>query len=137
MPALKPSSAVSSPLVPRVKVWLEVDGDYVFGWGICEILSSVAEHGSIKDAAAALGKSYRYVWGRVKEAEQALDTPLVECRVGGHADGRSELSELARALVSDFREFRERVTSVASQEFNGRFAELHRLAKPAGKRRSK
>lgn len=22
------------PLLPRVKVWLEIDGDYVFAWGI-------------------------------------------------------------------------------------------------------
>ena len=45
--------------LPRVKVWLEIDGKYVFGWGICEILQAVREPGSIKDAAAQLGKSYR------------------------------------------------------------------------------
>jgi hypothetical protein len=38
-------------LEPRVKVWLETDGDYAFGLGICEILQAVDRAGSIKLAA--------------------------------------------------------------------------------------
>ena len=68
----------TQPFLPRVKVWLEIDGKYVFGWGICEILQAVRESGSIKDAAAQLGKSDRYVWCRVKDAESSLGEPLVE-----------------------------------------------------------
>ncbi len=44
----------TQPLLPRVKVWLEIDGEYVFGWGICEILEAVRQAGSIKNAAARL-----------------------------------------------------------------------------------
>ena len=39
----------------RVKVWLEAKGDYVFGLGIGNILKAVAQEGSIKGAAAAVG----------------------------------------------------------------------------------
>jgi molybdenum-dependent DNA-binding transcriptional regulator ModE len=60
-----------TPLLPRVKVWLEVGGCYAFGLGISEILQAVERTGSIKHAAAHLGKSYCYVWGRIKKAEQA------------------------------------------------------------------
>ena len=105
----------SQPLLPRVKVWLEIDGDYVFGWGICEILQAVHETGSIKDAAVQLGKSYRYVWGRVKEAEAAIGEPLVETRVGGVAEQRADLTTLAAQLVEDFAEFRERMHQVARE----------------------
>ncbi len=92
----------SQPLLPRVKVWLEIGGDYALGWGICEILQAVQEAGSIKDAAVQLGKSYRYVWGRVKDAETTLRQPLVETRVGGVTEQRSNLTPLADQLVEDF-----------------------------------
>lgn len=123
----------TQPLLPRVKVWLEIDGEYVFGWGICEILQAVREAGSIKDAAVQLGKSYRYVWGRVKEAETAIGEPLVETRVGGVAEQRSDLTSLADRLVEDFADFRQRMHQVAREEFAGRFSPLRAVA--GGKRR--
>ena len=124
----------AQPLSPRVKVWLEIDGDYVFGWGICEILQAVGEAGSIKDAAVQLGKSYRYVWGRVKDAEAAIGEPLVETRVGGVIEQRSDLTPLATQLIQDFIEFRARMHAVAREEFTGRFSPLQ--AKARSKRRA-
>lgn len=123
------STKSKQPLLPRVKVWLEVDGDYVFGWGICEILQAVHEAGSIKDAAVQIGKSYRYVWGRVKEAEAAIGEPLVETRVGGAVEQRSDLTPLATQLVEDFAEFRQRMHQVAREEFSGRFSPLQAVAR--------
>lgn len=114
----------SQSLLPRVKVWLEIDGDYAFGWGICEILQAVQEAGSIKDAAVQLGKSYRYVWGRVKDAETTLRQPLVETRVGGVTEQRSNLTPLADQLVEDFVAFRTRMLEIAREEFEARFAAL-------------
>src|SRR5882762_4312298 len=49
-----------TPLVPRVKVWLETEGHYALGFGLSQILEAVQKAGSIKQGAAALGKSYRY-----------------------------------------------------------------------------
>jgi len=109
--------AGSSSLSPRVKVWLEVEGHYVFGLGICEILEAVARTGSIKQAAADLGKSYRYVWGRVKDAERALGQPLVETRVGGQGVRRSSLTAEAHQLVGAFRELRGRMGRLVVEEF--------------------
>lgn len=124
----------SKSLQPRVKVWLEIDGEYVFGWGICEILQAVRETGSIKDAAVQLGKSYRYVWGRVKDTESELGEPLVETRVGGVIEQRSDLTPLAIQLVEDFVQFRDRMHQIAREEFADRFMPLRSAAR--GKRRS-
>lgn len=121
------SRKISRTLTPRVKVWLETGGDYVFGWGLCEILAAVQECGSIKEAAARLGKSYRYVWGRIKEAEEALGSPLVLTRVGGAAEQRSDLSDPAARLVAEFTEFRQRMMDVVQQDFAGRFQDLQTL----------
>ena len=108
-------------LTPRAKVWLEIDGRYVFGHGICEILRAVSETGSIKEAARQLGKSYRYVWGRVREAETALAAPLVETRVGGAGRRRSRLTPRAESLLAGFAALRERVIRLTDQEFSRRF----------------
>jgi len=105
----------------RVKVWLEVDGRYVFGFGLSQMLKAVEAAGSIKAGAASLGKSYRYVWGRIKKAERALGEPLVETRVGGKRADRSSLTELARRLVSDYDALRGRMFEVVQHEFSSRF----------------
>jgi molybdate transport system regulatory protein len=111
----------SPALAPRVKVWLETGGRYAFGFGISEILQAVEQAGSIKRAAADLGKSYRHVWGRIKEAEAALGRPLVESRVGGHDPQRSTLTAEARRLVADFLALRARMAHVLRREFARRF----------------
>jgi molybdate transport repressor ModE-like protein len=108
-------------LAPRVKVWLESRGRYAFGFGISEILQAVDRAGSIKQAASDLGKSYRYVWGRIKEAERALGQPLVQARVGGKGTHRSFLTPAARQLTDDFLAVRKRLAEVARQEFRRRF----------------
>lgn len=124
------AAARGKQITPRVKVWLEHDGRYVFGYGISEILKAVERAGSIKAAAESLGKSYRYVWGRVKKAERALGERLVETRVGGKGAGRSSLTERAKRLVADFDAMRQRMFDVAEGEFSSRFRATRRR-KPA------
>lgn len=107
--------------VPRAKVWLELDGEYVCGHGLCQILSAIAETGSIKEASAKLGKSYRHVWSRVKEAEAAIGERLVDAHVGGRAELRSELTPRARELMTAFVELRQAVFDMVESEFKKRF----------------
>jgi molybdate transport system regulatory protein len=103
-------SAESANVVrPRVKLWLEKDDQYVFGHGISSILKAVDQAGSIKEAAAELGKSYRHVWSRIKSAEAALGIPLVETRVGGEGAQRSQLTDQAKLLVREFDDLRRSV----------------------------
>jgi len=115
------SRTSAKPMKARVKVWLEMDGEYVFGFGLSEILKAVDAAGSMKAAADRLGKSYRYLWGRIKEAETAMGAPLVETRVGGRGPGRSSLTELASRLVTDYDALRRRAFEVVEQEFSSRF----------------
>src|SRR5262249_59178773 len=87
-----PRRPKQSPLVPRLKVWLETGGRYAFGFGLAQILQAVERAGSIKRAARDLGKSYRHVWGRIKEAEGCLGQRLVKTQVGGNDTQRSSLT---------------------------------------------
>lgn len=105
-------------VAPRAKVWLEVDGNYVFGLGICRILEAVKETGSIKNAAASIGKSYRHVWSRIKEVERAIGLSLVATRVGGSDSHRSELTEPAIQLVASYHELRAQVFTLVDEQFS-------------------
>jgi molybdate transport system regulatory protein len=104
-------------LTPRVKVWLEARGSYAFGLGISDILRAVGRAGSIKQAAADLGQSYRHVWARIKEAENALGRRLVATQVGGLGARRSALTSDARRLVAAFTTLRRRMLVVVRDEF--------------------
>ena len=108
-------------LRPRAKVWLELGDEYVFGYGLCEILKAVEEAGSIKQAASRMGKSYRHIWSRIKEAEEAIGEQLVDAHVGGVAGAqRSEITPRARQLMDAFTELRQKVFSMVEREFASR-----------------
>ncbi len=114
------SSDLADRVMPRTKLWLEVNSQYVFGLGISNILKAIQHTGSIKAAAREVGKSYRHVWDKIKEAEQALGVPLVRTQVGGKDARRSELSELAQDLVREFDAFRQRLFDMVQVEFSQR-----------------
>lgn len=105
------------PMEARAKIWLEIDGEYAFGYGVCRILEAVDETGSIKQAAAAIGKSYRHVWSRLKDVERQLGISLVETQVGGGDSRRSKLTDQARTLVSEYRILREDVFRMVVDRF--------------------
>jgi molybdate transport system regulatory protein len=131
--AMKDSKRQARPLrdpQPRAKVWLEIDGNYIFGRGISDILKAIADKGSIKEAAKSVGKSYRHVWSRIKETEHALGAALVRTQVGGNDLRRSALTELGCDLVHDFDALRQNVLSLVDREFQRRLRSTlnrHRL----------
>jgi molybdate transport system regulatory protein len=107
--------------VPHVKFWLEVGDRNAFCHGLSDMLQAIERTGSIKYAASEIGRSYRYVWGKIKRVERAIGTPLVATQVGGTGAKRSALTDAARRLVADFRAVRIRLIQVAEQEFARRW----------------
>lgn len=117
-------------LKPRTKIWLEVDGQSIFCRGLRDMLLAVDETGSIKEGAARVGRSYRFVWARIKQAEAALGSTLVKTQVGGKGTQRSELTEVARNLISAFDELRERVFVLVDEVFQKRIRPTLRTQRP-------
>jgi molybdate transport system regulatory protein len=93
----------------RTKVWLEGERGYVFGYGVARILEQVERTGALAAAARGLGRSYRYVWRRVRDSESALGRRLVYSRVGGRGRARSRLSPYGRRLLQAYLELRREV----------------------------
>jgi molybdate transport system regulatory protein len=90
---------------PHVKLWLEEDGRLVLSDYRARLLRLVRDSGSLAQAAAAMGLSYRRAWGKVRELERNLGVPLVQSDVGGTGGGRSRLTGEAAALLRQYDAF--------------------------------
>jgi hypothetical protein len=67
--------ATRAALKPKLKVWIVVDGRVKFGDGRAELLERVEALGSLKQAVAGMGMSYRAAWGYLeadRESYQSL-----------------------------------------------------------------
>ncbi len=61
----------------RCKIWLEKDGEVLFGKGRAELLDAIEEYSSLRGAAKKLNMSYRAAWGRLRASEERLGFKLV------------------------------------------------------------
>ena len=59
-------------LKPKCKIWIESDNKVVFGAGRLSLFQEINKCGSINQAAAKLGMSYRAAWGKVTATEKRL-----------------------------------------------------------------
>lgn len=93
----------------KSKVWLEKDGEIVFGIGKAAILSCIQKTGSINRAAKELKMSYRHAWSYIKSAEKRLGRTLVVCTKGGANGGNTKLTPDAEELLKKFCNLERRV----------------------------
>lgn len=93
-------------LKPKAKIWIELDGEVVFGGGRVALFEAIEKYGSIRQAAINLGMSYRAAWGKIKATEQRLGFELVEKHAGGSQSG-AVLTPEARELLTLYRKFKD------------------------------
>lgn len=87
----------------RLRVWLDQEEQTYIGIGSTLLLQHVDKLGSLRQAAAALGMSYRRAWGKLKNAEERIGQPLVEKTKG--KGQKFNLSPYGRQLMEQFLEF--------------------------------
>ncbi len=113
---------VAQGLSPRAKVWLaDGGGALAFGEGKMRLLELIAEHGSLKSAAEAMGLEYKKAWLHLEEMEKRLGTSVVERQRGGSSGGGSHLTEAASALLSRYRRYQADVIAYANARFAHHF----------------
>ncbi len=114
----------------KTKFWLESDsGSFLLGPGTLRLLVAVAEQGSLKAGAKAIGLSYRGAWDRLKKAEDGLGFPLLERYSGGERGGGSTLTPEAMELVERYRRFVQGVQGELEARFAEAFADWPRAIK--------
>jgi molybdate transport system regulatory protein len=105
-------------LAVRSKIWLEIDGDPVFGGGREELLRLVGASGSINAAARRMGIPYRRAWNYIDAMEKRLGFPLVNRQKGGAGGGESTLTTEAKELLEKFDRLREGINDLVDRKFH-------------------
>ena len=95
----------------RIHLWLESADGLVFGIGRGQLLAQIERHGSLKQAAAELGMSYRAAWGKIRVTETALGQKII--RRSGHRRDGQELTEFGKQLQQRFNQWFEGVERYA------------------------
>jgi molybdate transport system regulatory protein len=101
----------------RSKIWIEVDGDPVFGRGRRFLLEAIDSYGSINQAAKEIHISYRKAWSYIKNMEERLGIRLVERQTGGKNGGGAVLTVEARDFLEKYRSLEEGINEFVDKRF--------------------
>lgn len=111
----------------RSKIWIEDDqGNVIFGLGRLRMLTAIERCGSLNAAAKELKMSYRGLWGKIKTTEEALGSPLLHRKTGGDAGGGSQLTELAKKLINEFKTMQSHINDESDSFFHRVFSKIIR-----------
>ncbi|MDR1660401.1 MAG: LysR family transcriptional regulator [Desulfovibrio sp.] len=117
-----------------INIWMETDRGDLLGRGRMRLLELIQEKGSLKQAAAALGMSYRAAWGKIKESEIAWGAPLLE-KQGSNRQG-FQLSGKGLELLSVYRTWLEDVRGYAEKKARESFKDFFDVDPPGEESKS-
>lgn len=106
------------------KIWLEINGEKVFGDGPCDILKRIKSSGSLRMAASEINMSYSQAWQLIKNLEKKLGFPLLIKKVGGEFGGGSFLTPEGEKLMKRFEQFRQEADEKLGQLFKKHFSKV-------------
>ncbi len=107
----------------RSKIWIEVDGEPVFGRGRRFLLEAIDAHGSINRAAQEVDISFRKAWGYIKAMEDRMGVKLIERRTGGKNGGGAMLTDEARDLLKKYEKLETGIQEIVDKRFRAIFKE--------------
>lgn len=107
----------------KSKIWLELDDKVVFGLGRIRLFEAIEKTGSMNQAAALLGMSYRAAWGKVTATEERLQLQLVERNQGKRNNG-TVLTPIGKELLSRYKQFQQEAQKKVDQSFDKHLGEL-------------
>ncbi|MFZ3101358.1 MAG: LysR family transcriptional regulator [Desulfitobacteriaceae bacterium] len=114
---------INKVLTPKIKIWIEADGEVVFGSGRLLLLQAIEENGSIRQGASKLGMSYRAAWGKIKATEERLGIKLLVKHIGGN-NGGAELTPEGKELLRLYDDFRKESYKAVDSLFAQYFEKL-------------
>ncbi|MCE5194916.1 MAG: winged helix-turn-helix domain-containing protein [Nitrospiraceae bacterium] len=101
----------------KSKLWIEVDGEPVFGRGRRFLLEAIKRYGSINRAAKDINISYRKAWGYIKAMEERLGIKLVETQAGGKNGGGAVLTKEARKFLKKYERLENGINEFVDRKF--------------------
>lgn len=84
-------------------IWITVGDENFGGAGRITLLSRIARHGSISQAAKSMQMSYRAAWDAIDNMNNLAGEPLVERLTGGKGGGGTRLTRRGEQLIRNFK----------------------------------
>lgn len=105
----------------RSKLWIEKDGEPIFGRGRKLLLQGIDKYGSINQAAKEINISYRKAWSYINSMEERLGIRLIERQTGGKSGGGAVLTEDARHLLEKYERLEKGINELIDLKFKKNF----------------
>jgi molybdate transport system regulatory protein len=83
-------------------LWIDINGLGAAGHGRIRLLEFIAETGSIKKAAEAVGISYKTAWDSINSLNTVFGSDLVERKTGGKGGVGTSLTNAGLELVKTY-----------------------------------
>jgi molybdate transport system regulatory protein len=101
----------------RSKIWLEIDGETVFGSGRRALLDEIEKLGSINKAAKTVNISYRKALSYIQSMERRLGIRLVDRKAGGRNGGGAVLTAEAKKLLLRYKILEDGINVLLDKKF--------------------
>lgn len=98
-----------------IRIDFEPSGS-ALGPGMARLLELVAEKGSIRAAAAAMGMSYRKAWLLIQDIQKTFNGEVVMASAGGVSGGGTRLTVLGQEILQIYRNVESRALRAAEAE---------------------
>ena len=108
---------------PKLRVWIVFDEALKFGSGRAQLLEAIDTRGSLRQASAALGMSYRNAWGYLRQLEAAAGFRFVERAPGGRPRDGMRLTARGREFLARYGKFRKSLDAVSIRRFERLFGD--------------
>ena len=113
----------------RSKIWLEVDGETVFGSGRRALLEAIVIYGSINKAAQQINISYRKALSYIQSMEERLGMPLVNRKTGGKNGGGAVLTKDAEVFLKKYRLLEDGINETIDKKYSDIFGSENKSGK--------
>jgi len=101
----------------RSKIWLEINGDPVFGSGREDLFRAIEKTGSINKAAKDIKISYRKALSYIQTTEKRLGVKLVVRKTGGLHGGGATLTDESREFLRKYKLLENGVNEMLNRKF--------------------
>ncbi len=98
------------------------DNQRFFGPGIATLLERVAEHHSLRSAAASMEMAYSKAWRIIRTAEGVFGCKLLTSTIGGQHGGGAVLTPEAQRILEAYRAYQADVEQYAHEKFISAFS---------------
>ncbi len=99
-----------------IKIRIDFDGDRYIGHGRIQLLELIGQHGSIAQAAKAMGMSYKRAWYLMDEFSALFADPLIERQHGGRGGGAAKLTPFGADVVRHYRDMEAKALTAFSKQ---------------------